>query len=102
VCWDEDQGRAVKTRHRLWPNELIPGQLAQDLPTPAHFEQATELVTEQMVADKLVCGPDVDDHLEALAADVDAGHDEIYVSQIGGNMEGFFRTYGTQVLPRLR
>ena len=40
----------MKTVHRLWPNEALPGELAQVLPTPAHFEQAAELVTEEMIA----------------------------------------------------
>ena len=31
--------------HRLWPNAGLPGELAQVLPDPEHFEQASELVT---------------------------------------------------------
>ena len=34
--------RRSKTAHRIWPNTGVPGQLSQDLPTPAHFEQAVE------------------------------------------------------------
>ena len=37
---------ARHTAHRLWPNVGLPGELAQVLPTPTHFEQAGELVTE--------------------------------------------------------
>ena len=39
--------QARETAHRLWPNEALPGELAQILPTPAHFEQACELVTRR-------------------------------------------------------
>ena len=46
--------------HRLWPNEALPGELAQILPTPAHFEQAAELVTEDMIGESVPCGPDPD------------------------------------------
>src|SRR5215212_1606768 len=49
VCWGEDEDAARKTAHRLWPNEALPGELAQVLPTPRHFEQATQLITEDMV-----------------------------------------------------
>ena len=40
VCWGPDEDECVKTVHRLWPNEGLPGELAQVLPTPRHFEQA--------------------------------------------------------------
>ena len=36
---------ARETMHRVWPNSGLPGQLAQDLPTWTHFEQATSMLT---------------------------------------------------------
>jgi hypothetical protein len=100
VCWDEDEQRARETAHRLWPNEALPGELAQILPTPRHFEQAAELVTEAMVAEQVTCGPDLDRHLEALTAYEEAGFDELYVNQIGPEQEGFFAAYRDHILPR--
>ena len=50
----------VRTVHRLWPNEGLGGELAQVLPKPAHFEQACALVTEEMIAESVPCGPDVE------------------------------------------
>ncbi|KQV13240.1 MULTISPECIES: TIGR03557 family F420-dependent LLM class oxidoreductase [unclassified Kitasatospora] len=101
VCWGHDRDQAVRTVHRLWPNELLPGELAQVLPTPRHFEQASELVTEQMVADAVTCGDDVDEHLATLQPFVEARFDEVYVGQIGPDQRGFFDFYGREVLPRL-
>jgi hypothetical protein len=34
VCWGTDKDEAVRTAHRLWANEQLPGELAQLLPTP--------------------------------------------------------------------
>ncbi|MBV9839025.1 MAG: LLM class F420-dependent oxidoreductase [Solirubrobacterales bacterium] len=101
VCWSEDAARARKTVHRLWRNEALPGELAQVLPTPEHFEQATELVTEEMLAQETPCGPDVEEHLEAIKAYADAGFDELYVNQIGPEQDAFFDAYRERVLPRL-
>ncbi|MFF2078768.1 TIGR03557 family F420-dependent LLM class oxidoreductase [Kitasatospora sp. NPDC058162] len=101
VCWSQDRERAVKTVHRLWPSELLPGELAQVLPTPRHFEQATELVTEEMVAEAVTCGDDPQEHTDRLRGHVEAGFDEVYVGQIGQEQEGFFDFYREQVLPRL-
>jgi G6PDH family F420-dependent oxidoreductase len=101
VCWDNDERRARQTVHRLWPNEGLPGELAQILPTPAHFEQASQLVTEEMVAQDTPCGPDVDRHVEAIKAYEQAGFDEFYVNQIGAGQDAFFEAYSDEVLPRL-
>lgn len=35
VCWGTDRDQAVKTVHRLWPNQFLPGELAQILPPPS-------------------------------------------------------------------
>jgi G6PDH family F420-dependent oxidoreductase len=102
VCWDESRDRAVKTVRRLWPNDVLPGELAQILPSPRHFEQATELVTEQMLADAVPCGPDIERHLDTIREFARAGFDEIYIQQIGPNQDAFFETYREQVLPRAR
>jgi G6PDH family F420-dependent oxidoreductase len=102
VCWDEDESRAARTLHRLWPNDALPGELAQILPTPRHFEQATELVTEEMLADATPCGPDLDRHLNAIREFAKAGFDELYIQQIGPHQDAFFEIYRAQVLPRVR
>jgi G6PDH family F420-dependent oxidoreductase len=102
VCWGDDERRCVKTVHRLWANESLPGELAQILPTPEHFEQASTLVTEEMVAESVPCGPDLDRHLEQIKAYEEAGFDELYINQIGPDQDAFFAAYREQVLPCVR
>ena len=77
-------------------------ELAQVLRTPEHFEQASELVTEELAVADVPCGPDVAAHLEAIAAYERAGFDELYVNQIGPERDVFFAAYGEHVLPRVR
>jgi G6PDH family F420-dependent oxidoreductase len=101
VCWGEDEDDAVRTAHRLWPNDALPGELAQVLPTPEHFEQASELVTEQAIADQVPCGPDVDRHVAEIEAYARAGFDELYIQQIGPEQDAFFEAYRDQILPRV-
>ena len=100
VCFDADEAKARRTAHRLWPNEQLPGELAQVLPTPAHFEQASTLITEDMVAEAVPCGPDLDRHVAALQEYADAGVDELFVQQIGPEQDAFFDTWAPAVLPR--
>ncbi len=102
VCWDEDEARGRQTVHRLWANEGLPGELAQVLPTPEHFEQAAELVTEELATEGIPCGPDVERHVETIKAYEEAGFDELYVNQIGPEQDAFFAAYREHVLPRVR
>ncbi|HEX9231087.1 MAG TPA: TIGR03557 family F420-dependent LLM class oxidoreductase [Jatrophihabitantaceae bacterium] len=107
VCWGVDDDSCVKTAHRLWANEALPGELAQVLPSPRHFEQASELITEDMIRRSITHGADVTRHVDAFRPYLDAGYDEVYISQIGGSFpdtraEGFFDFYGKEVLPELR
>ncbi|MGM9440015.1 TIGR03557 family F420-dependent LLM class oxidoreductase [Streptomyces murinus] len=101
VCYGADREECVRTVHRLWYNELLPGEMGQVLPSPQHFEQLHELVTEDMVRKDVVCGDDPDEHAAALRAFADAGFDRVYVNQIGPDQQGFFDFYRTKVLPRL-
>lgn len=100
VCWGEDEAEARATAFRLWPTEGLGGELPQVLPTPAHFEQAVELVSEEKVAETVPCGPDLERQVELFARYERAGVEELYVSQIGPTDERFFETYANEVLPR--
>jgi G6PDH family F420-dependent oxidoreductase len=102
VCWGPDEAECVRTVHRLWPNEVLPGELAQVLPQPAHFEQACELVTEEMIAESVPCGPDVEKIVGAFQEYADAGFDELYVQQIGDRQADFFDVLSREILPRFR
>ena len=102
VCWGTDRDACVELAHRLWPNEGLPGELAQELPSPHHFEQAGQLVTKEIIADSVVCGDDVDAHVAGLQEYVDAGFTHVFVQQIGPDQEGFLRFYEREVLPRVR
>jgi G6PDH family F420-dependent oxidoreductase len=85
--------------HRLWPNAGLPGEMAQILPTPEHFEQATELVTEAMTRDSVVAGDDPADHLEQVRSYAEAGYDELYVANMGPHFREMIDFYGEKVLP---
>jgi G6PDH family F420-dependent oxidoreductase len=101
VCWAADEDTARKTAHELWRNETLPGQLSQELPMPAHFEQASQLVTEDMVAKAVACGPDPERHVAAIRQYLDAGYDVVHVQQIGKDQAGFLEFYRREIAPRL-
>lgn len=101
VCWAADEVEARRTAHRRWPNAAVPGELGQELPMPAHFEQAASTLTADDVAEVVVCGPDAERHADAIRRYVDAGFDQVTVHQVGGDQAGFLRFYRDEVLPKL-
>ena len=100
VCWAEDEAEARRTAFRLWPQTAVPGQASQELPLPKHFEEVSQLATEEKVAGSIVCGPDADRHVEAIKAFVDAGFDRIAIHQVGPDQAGMLRFYREHVLPK--
>lgn len=101
VCWAQDEDEAVRTAKEWWPNTSLPGELGQELPLPRHFEQAAELVTEDVIGESVVCGPDPERFLEAIREYERAGFDHVYLHQIGPDQEGFFRFCEAEILPKI-
>lgn len=101
VCWAESEAEARRTAHKLWAFSSLPGELSQELPTPAHFEQGSQIVTEDIVAKSVVCGPDPAKHIEHIQKFIDAGFDHVYIHQVGPDQEGFMRFYQREVLPNV-
>jgi G6PDH family F420-dependent oxidoreductase len=101
VCWATDEQQAAKTLHELWPTSGVPGQLSQDLPTPAHFEQASKNVTPEQLVETTPCGPDPERYVKALQEYEQAGFDEVYVMQVGPDIDGFLGFWKREVEPRL-
>jgi G6PDH family F420-dependent oxidoreductase len=102
VCCDEDEKRARKTAHAYWPTAALHGTLNQELPTPAHFEQAVKNVREEDIAETIICGNNVQQHVEAIQEYVDAGFDHVYFHQVGPDQEAFFSFYTQHVMPALK
>lgn len=101
VCWAESEEEAKKTAHEVWPNAAIKGDLAQELPLPEHFEQASEMVSAEDVAEMIVCGPDPEQHVEKIRKYEEAGYTHVYIHQVGRDQEGFLRFYREEVLPKV-
>ena len=100
-CWAATEKEGAETARRVWPNAGLGGDLSQELPLPRHFEQATENVTAEQLAEKLPVGPDVERYAASVQEYLDAGFDHIYFHQIGRDQEGFFRFWRERLGPRL-
>lgn len=101
MCWDPDKSAAVERAHRLWPNTGLTGQLAQDLRTVGHMEQAVEMVGLEDIEKSLPCGPDPQPIIESLQEAASIGVDNVYLHQIGDPLDGFIDFWVDEVRPKL-
>jgi coenzyme F420-dependent glucose-6-phosphate dehydrogenase len=98
VCWAESEDEARHIAHQWWPNTGLKGGVNWELPLPAYFEEMAQLVSEDKVAENIVCGADPEQHIELIKRFADAGYDHVYVHQVGPQQEGFFRFYEREIL----
>jgi coenzyme F420-dependent glucose-6-phosphate dehydrogenase len=101
VCYAADEEEAKKTAYEIWPNAGLEGPLGQELAIPEHYEAAAQLLSEDDVAETVVCGPDPERHLEAIREYEQAGFTHVYVHQVGPDQESFLRFYADEILPKL-
>jgi G6PDH family F420-dependent oxidoreductase len=100
VCWAENEAGARRTALEIWPNAGAPGRLSQELPLPADFEAVAELVTEDQIAEQIVCGPDPLKYLDGIRMYEQAGYDHVYIHQVGPDQEGFLRFFERELKPQ--
>jgi coenzyme F420-dependent glucose-6-phosphate dehydrogenase len=102
MCWAASEEEGAKTACEIWPNAALGGDLSYELPRPEHFEQATEHVTPEDIAEAIPCGPDPERYLADIREYEQAGYTHIYFHQIGHDQEGFFRFWQEELAPKLR
>jgi coenzyme F420-dependent glucose-6-phosphate dehydrogenase len=99
VCWARSAEEAADLAFERWPTSGLSGQLSQELATPKLFEQAVSVLHKEDVVKSFPLGPDPQPHIEALKEYVQAGYDEVYITQVGTQQEEFLRFYTSEVLP---
>ena len=101
VAFAPTEEEGIDHAHRLWANSGVPGELGQVLPSPQHFEQASQLVTRDMTAKSVAAGPNPEAHLAAIRPFVDAGYDTIAIGNMGPHYREMINFYGSVILPEL-
>jgi G6PDH family F420-dependent oxidoreductase len=101
ICWGADEDECRKLVHRLWRTSGVPGELSQDLRTPALFAQASSIVDIETATEGVPCGPNVDKIVDAVQEYADAGFDRLYINQIGPQQAEFFSMFARELEPVL-
>ena len=100
LSYAETEAAAVEAAHERWPNTALTGELSSLLPTPAHFDQACEMVEpEDIAGGSTVTDPDPDTHVENVEQFADAGYDHVTLHQVAPDVEGLLEFYAEEVMP---
>lgn len=101
ICYDEDEEKAKQVALDKWGYTVLGGQASQELSIPKHYQEAIEsFATPDLVAESVVCGPDVERIHKEIQTYVDAGFTHVYLHQVGPNQQGFFEMATRDILPK--
>jgi G6PDH family F420-dependent oxidoreductase len=98
ICWDPNRDRAIERAHSLFRWFGGGWKVNAELPGPAAFDGATQFVRAEDVAEAIPCGPDLEDHLDAVRGFVDAGFTDIAIVQVGGDSQPEFLDWAESAL----
>ena len=102
VCWAYSAEEARETVKRWWPTSAVTGSLHADLPTPRHFEDVVEAMSEEpIIPEDTILGPNSKAYLKAIQTMTENGFDHVYLHQIGPDQEGFLKFFKGELLPLL-
>jgi G6PDH family F420-dependent oxidoreductase len=101
TCVAQDDATARRIAFETWPTSALEGEIGQELATPEHYEQAAATVTEEHVAEGILCSNEAKQHIDAIAEYADAGFDHVVVQQCGDDQDRFIALYADEVLPEL-
>ncbi|MCK9519270.1 MAG: TIGR03557 family F420-dependent LLM class oxidoreductase [Dehalococcoidia bacterium] len=102
ICYDESEARAKEIAHRTWPISGLTGNFQWEIKTVEQFDEMVKMVTPEMVAKSIVCGPDpgkVHDQLQQFA---DAKFTHVVIHNVGPNQEQFMEWAAREILPQFQ
>lgn len=101
LCWGQSDEEARTTAHKYFRWSVGGWPVQAELPDTEAFAAASKCVTPDNVAEKIVCGPSVKRHVEAIQEFLDAGFDHIILTQIGPDQAGFVEFFQKELAPAL-
>jgi G6PDH family F420-dependent oxidoreductase len=103
LCYGLDEAACRRLAHEQFRWTGLGWPVNSQLPDPHAFAAATAGVTEEQVAQAVACGPELERHVEAVRAYLDAGFTHVALIQVGGQAQGAFLDFARDsLLPALR
>lgn len=87
---------------RFWAPLALTAQEKMALHDPVEMQRRADALPIERAASRFIVSTDPDEHVERIAHAVDLGFRHLVFHDPGPDQAGFLRTYGTEILPRLR
>ncbi|WP_309080778.1 TIGR03885 family FMN-dependent LLM class oxidoreductase [Zhihengliuella sp.] len=101
LSWAETDAEAESIAVDQWTTNVISPPATWDLPTPEHFEAATQAVRPEDVRGAVVVSSETGEHVERLREYAALGFEEIYLHHVGQDQRPFIEAFGRDVLPHV-
>jgi coenzyme F420-dependent glucose-6-phosphate dehydrogenase len=102
LAWGPDQAATRLDAFRQWRTNLIEGDAAWELRSPAQFEAAAACTRPDDLDKSVRVSSDLPQHAEWIREYLAAGLDEVSLHNVGSNQRAFIDAFGEHVLPALR
>lgn len=99
VAHAADEATALAEAHDQWRFCALAGDLMWDLPSPAHFDAATQHVRPEDLRDAVRIAADPRRHVGWMEEDAALGFSEIYLHHVGRDQDRFIDDFAARVLP---
>jgi probable non-F420 flavinoid oxidoreductase len=101
LSYDENLTRARTLAHEQWRNNIFPSHLLSDIRSPQGFDAVGSTVREQDLDASVRISNSLDQHLEWLIADIEAGVSGVYLHNVNLLQAEFIDKFGEKVVPEL-
>lgn len=101
VSFHHDHDTALE-KTRFWAPLALTADEKMGVHDPIEMQRRAAELPIERAASRFIVGTDPDEHVEKIAAYVDMGFRHLVFHDPGHDQEEFLRTYGAEILPRLR
>lgn len=93
---------AAQEKTRFWAPLALSPEEKMGIHDPIEMQRRANELPIERAASRFIVSTDYDEHVNRIAEYVDLGFRHLVFHDPGHDQEAFLRTYGTEILPRLR
>lgn len=99
LSWGRTNAQADNLAYDQWRSNITPETVAQDLPTPEHFEAVTDYAPRELVRDAVWISHEAGPFRDRISAADEAGFETIYLHHVGQDQQAWLDFAGEHILP---
>lgn len=101
VSYHPDRAVALE-KTRFWAPLALSAEEKMSVHDPLEMQRLAGELPIERVASRFIVSDDIEEHVESISRYVELGFRHLVFHDPGENQEEFLRTYGAEILPRLR